>query len=126
MAVIGKGRLCFGTLGILVVKLGLFQILLGESRDLKITAVVQRLDIVLGTVERGHRHARHLRSHDGALGRVVIGKDEAVRTKAQLCGDCLQIEILRLPVGLDSDKIIGTQDTVRVVKACDRVGLLVF
>ena len=126
LAVVGKRRLCLGALGVLVVKLGLFQVLFGKGRDLKIAAVVEGLDVVFGPVQRGHGHTGHLRGHDGALRRVVVGKDKAVRAQIQLGRDGLQVQVLRVPVGLDGDEIIGAQHAVRVVQARQRVGLVVF
>ena len=125
LSVVAERRLRLGALGVLVVKLGLFQILLREGRDLKITAVVQHLDVVFGPVQRGHSHAGHLCRHDGSLGGVVVGKDKAVRAEVQLGGDVGQVAVFRLPVGLDGDKIVGPQHAVGMVQPRQRVGFIV-
>ena len=109
-----------------MVEFGLFQILFREGRDLKVAAVIQRFDVVFGAVQRGHCYAGHLGGHDGALCRVVIGKNKAIRAEVQLGRDGLEVQVFWLPVGLDGDKIVGAQHAVRVVQARQRVGLVVF
>ena len=126
LAVIAERRLCLGALGVLVVQFGLFQVLFREGSDLKVAAVIQHLDVVLGTVQRRHGHAGHLGGHDGTFGGVVIGKDKAVRAQVQFGGDVGQVAVLRLPVGLDRDKIVRPQHAVRVVQTRQRVGFVIF
>ena len=125
-AVVGKGCLRLGALGILVVQLGFFEVLLRQGSHLKIPAVIQRLDVVFGTVHGRHGSAGNLRGNNGALGRVVIGKDKAVGAKAQLGRHRQQVAILRFPVGFDANKIIGAQYAVRVIQPGEGVGFLVF
>ena len=72
-----------------------------------------------------HRRARHLRPDDLPFRRVVIHKHHAIRHQIQFLRDLQQVPVLRLPVRLDLDKVIGTQHPRRMVQPRDRIFMII-